>query len=272
MSAVVSGVPQGSVLGPLLFLIHIHDINSNIINSTVTSFADDTRISMAVNSAEDSALLQTDLNSIYEWAETNNMKFNNSKFEHLHYSSLPTNTINTSYEAPDGTTIVLQPNVRDLGVCLSNDATFTQHITSTAKKARSQLGWILRTFKTRDPFPMMTLYKSLVVPLLEYCCQLWSPHRPGDIQTIEAVQKTFTYRITSLRNLNYWERLQSLKLYSLERRRERYLILYVWKTKQGMCPNHSEFRFHCHQRLGWFCTEVRVHPRALTRIKTFYSK
>ena len=271
VSTVVSGVPQGSVLGPLLFIIHIHDINNNIINSTVTSFADDTRISMAVNNADDSTLLQTDLNSIYEWAETNNMKFNDSKFEHLHYSSLPINAINTSYQAPDGNTITMQPNVRDLGVCLSNDATFTEHITSTAKKARGQLGWILRTFRTRDPLPMMTLYKSLVVPLLEYCCQLWSPHRPGDIQTIEAVQRTFTYRITSLRNLNYWERLQSLKLYSLERRRERYLILYVWKTKQGMCPNHTELRFHTHQRKGWFCTEDRVHPRALTRIKTLKS-
>ena len=271
VSSVMSGVPQGSVLGPLLFLIHIHDIDSNITNSTITSFADDTRITKMINTDEDVALLQNDLKRIYEWADTNNMKFNNNKFDHLRYTTTPTQLTNASYKAPDGSIIATQTNVRDLGVCLSNDATFSLHITNTVKKARGQLGWILRTFKTRDPIPMLTLYKSLVVPLLEYCCQLWSPWKPGDIQALESVQRSFTYRLSTVRHLNYWGRINTLKLYSLERRRERYMIIYVWKIMRGLCSNDIDIRFHDHQRLGRLCNISRVHPRALTRVKTLKS-
>lgn len=271
VSSVLSGVPQGSVLGPLLFLVHIHDIDSNITNSTVTSFADDTRITKVINTNEDTVLLQNDLEHIYEWAYINNMKFNNNKFDHLRYSTTPTHIPNASYEAPDGSIIATQPYVRDLGVCLSNDATFSLHITNIVKKARGQMGWILRTFKTRDHFPMLTLYKSLVIPLLEYCCQLWSPWRPGDIQALESVQRSFTYRISTVKDLNYWGRINSLKLYSLERRRERYLIIYVWKIMRGLCSNDIGLCFHEHQRLGRLCNIGRVHPRALTRVKTLRS-
>lgn len=268
VSSVRSGVPQGSVLGPLLFLIHIHDIDTDITNSVVTSFADDTRISKNINNDEDVLQLQNDLTKIYEWADINNMKFNNSKFEHICYTTIPTQSITTSYTAPDGTTITTQPDVKDLGVFLSNDATYALHITNTVKKARGQLGWILRTFKTRDPLPMLTLYKSLVVPLLEYCCQLWSPWKPGEIQALESVQRSFTYRISTVGHLNYWERINTLKLFSLERRRERYLILYVWKIMRGICSNDVNLRFYDHQRLGRFCEIRRPHPRALTRVKT----
>ncbi|KAK3884854.1 hypothetical protein Pcinc_010895 [Petrolisthes cinctipes] len=114
VSSVLSGVPQGSVLGPLLFLVHIHDIDSNITNSTVTSFADDTRITKVINTNEDAVLLQNDLEEIYEWANINNMKFNNNKFDHLRYSTTPTQIPNASYEAPDGSIIATQPYVRDL--------------------------------------------------------------------------------------------------------------------------------------------------------------
>ena len=83
---------------------------------------------------------------------------------------------------------------------------------------------------------MLTLLKSLI-PQLEYCCQLWNPWKVKDIQAIEAIQRTFTYKITEVHHLNYWERLHELKLYSLQRRRERYTIIYIWKITQHMVPN-----------------------------------
>ena len=73
---------------------------------------------------------------------------------------------------------------------------------------------------------MLTLMKSLVIPLLEYCCQLWNKFKAKDIQDIEAIERTFTYKITEVQYLNYWERLHELKLYSLQRRRERYIIIH----------------------------------------------
>ena len=84
---------------------------------------------------------------------------------------------------------------------------------------------------------MLTLLKSLIIPLLEYCCQLYKPWKAKDIQAIEAIQRAFTYKITEVQHLNYWERLHELKLYSLQRRRKRYIIIYIWKITQHMVPN-----------------------------------
>ena len=72
---------------------------------------------------------------------------------------------------------------------------------------------------------MLTLLKSLVISLLEYCCQLWNPCKAKDIKAIEAIQRTFTYKITEVQHLNYWERLHELKLYPFQRRRERYMLV-----------------------------------------------
>ena len=96
-------------------------------------------------------------------------------------------------------------------------------------KARSTLSWVFSVFKTRDGTVMTTLYKSLVRSTLEYCCPLWNPGKVTDIQLIEGVQRTFTSRISGLQHLNYWERLARLKLMSLQRRRERDIILMMWK-------------------------------------------
>jgi ribonuclease P/MRP protein subunit RPP40 len=80
-SKVVSGVPQGTVLGPLLFIILMGDIDKLVTSSFVSSFADDTRAGKGVKNVSDCEILQADLNSIYDWAQTNNMEFNDSKFE-----------------------------------------------------------------------------------------------------------------------------------------------------------------------------------------------
>ena len=84
---------------------------------------------------------------------------------------------------------------------------------------------------------MLTLLISLVIAQLEYCCQLCNPYKAKDIQAIGAIQRTFTYKITEGQHLNYWERFHELKLYSLQRCREHYIIIYIWKITQHMEPN-----------------------------------
>ena len=113
---VKSGVPQGSVLGPVLFLIMIYDIDHQITASSVRSFADDTRITKTVNDVHNATELQRDLNKVYDWAEQNNMKFNCSKFELLRYHQ-KTNPIQdcTSYLSNDGSVIKESKSVIDLG-------------------------------------------------------------------------------------------------------------------------------------------------------------
>ena len=120
---------------------------------------------------------------------------------------------------------------------MSNRATFTLHIRNIVKKARDKMGWVLRVFQSRKRSLMLTLLKSLVIPLLEYCCHLQNPSKSKDIQAIEAIQRTFRYKITEVQLLNYWERLHEIKLYSLQRRRERCIIIYIWKITQHMVPN-----------------------------------
>ena len=99
------------------------------------------------------------------------------------------------------------------------------------------MGWVLRVFQSLQRSLVLTLLVSLVIPLLEYCCQLYNPWKAKDIQAIEAIQRTFTFKITEVQHLLYWARLYELKLYSLQIRRERYIIIYIWKITQHMIPN-----------------------------------
>ena len=147
-SKIISGVPQGSVLGPLLFLIMIGDINEGVQHSRITSFADDTRISKKVSSEQDVALLQKDLDAVYNWANTNNMHFNDDKFETIRYGNQRT-FVDDGYNV-NGNNITEKDAVRDLGILMSNDCTFTDHIENISKAARQMSGWILRTFESRD--------------------------------------------------------------------------------------------------------------------------
>jgi hypothetical protein len=96
---------------------------------------------------------------------------------------------------------------------------------------------------------MITLFKALVIPILEYCCQLWTPFTLGAVRQLEGVQRTFTARIRGMEELNYWERLRRLGLSSLQRRRERYVILYTWKMITGMVSNFESetFRIETYQ-------------------------
>ena len=132
---VISGVPQRSVLGPLLFLIHISDINNEITDSTVSCFADDTRILLGIKYEEDTQMLQNDLQKLYIWADTNNMKFNANKFELLRYGKKKIKTA-TTYKSYDDSNIDSKEQVRDLGIMMSDTATFCLHIRNIVKKAR----------------------------------------------------------------------------------------------------------------------------------------
>ena len=120
---------------------------------------------------------------------------------------------------------------------MSADGTFQQHITNVCQSARNMCSWILRTFESRTPELMLTLWKSLVIPILDYCSPLWGPSKVGEIQEIEEIQQSFTRKIRGDCKQDYWQRLKQYNLYSLQRRRERYRIIYTWKILEGIVPN-----------------------------------
>ena len=149
-ASVNSGVPQGSVLGPLLFLVLISDIDANLNSASASSFADDTRVIMPIKCDGDRLQMQQDLSNVYKWAEDNAMVFNDAKFECLMYmchanSSLPPDYLNNA-----GQSIEVSEEVKDLGILMSGNGSYRAHLGEIVTKARRQVGWILRTFSCRD--------------------------------------------------------------------------------------------------------------------------
>ena len=142
-SKVKSGVPQGSVLGPLLFLVLIGDIDHKVSKSFVSSFADDTRVCGRIRTESDVSDLQADLSSIYQWAIDNNMQFNPDKFECLRYGKNSQIKKHTIYSSNSGSSIIVKDSVRDLGVIMSSDASFKAHISHVSLSANKMCGWIL---------------------------------------------------------------------------------------------------------------------------------
>lgn len=159
-SPVISGTPQGTILGPILFLIYINDITANV-KSKIKIFADDTKIYREMNDPiADTAILQSDLNSVSEWANKWQMRFNIDKCElmritHSRDKSVP------NYSLEEKSLNVVQ-HVKDLGVTVSSDLSWNKHVGTTINKANKVLGIIKRTVGTSNQQVFSMLYKSLV--------------------------------------------------------------------------------------------------------------
>ena len=250
---VISGVPQGTVLGPLLFLIYIDDIFSVVKHSKIKVFADDSKLHKDISSHFDQLLLHEDFLSVVQWANINIMELNQDKFQPLQLQHGKLTDLKQPYTLPSGQLLHQSTHVKDLGVYVDPDLNWRTHIAMKSLKAKNHASWVLRTFTSRDTETMMLLYKSYVRSHLEYCCPLWSPHLQCDIIQIEAVQRSFTAKIKGFRSLNYWERLRRLSLYSLQRRRERYMIILVWKIYNSLIPNNVNITFRETTRHGTTC-------------------
>ena len=153
------------------------------------------------------------------------MVFNSQKFKYLSFS---TNVSITSDYVNDNVN-----NLKDLGIIMSSNCSFEQHIIELCKRCTGLCGWILRTFSSRESTVMMTLFKSLVLSRLDYGSQLWSPTKIHQIIMIEKIQKAFTKHIKGFSSFSYQERLSNRKINSLQCRRERYIIIYVWKILEN---------------------------------------
>jgi len=211
--------------------------------------------------------LQADLTSIYDWAKTNNMLFNSEKFECLRYGPNKILKETTEYLSENQIPINQSSKVRDLGVQMSPDACFSLHISDTVLAASQKCGWILRSFKTRDCSLMITLWKSLVAPILDYCSQLWCPVNLGQIQKLELIQLHYFNKISGMAALDYWQQLRTLNMLSLQRRRERYICIYIWKILEGTVPNFG-IEVSCSKRRGRSCIVPALGRAAPHKIQT----
>ena len=242
---VKSGVPQGSVLGPLLFIIMMIDTDKDIKDAFLLSYADDTKLWRAIQSLADQERLQQQLNIFYDWAQSNDKYFNDENFEALYHGEEVDETV---YTSPSGAVIEVKQAVKDLGLYMEGNAKFKKHIEYVMSSGKRLSGWALRVFHTKDTNSLITLYKALVLTKMEYACIIWSPTDAHSINHLENVQRRFTSRLPCFQTYNtyldlpvctvdYWTRLQKLKIFSLQRRRERYMIIHIYKIIIGLCPN-----------------------------------
>ena len=206
------------------------------------------------------------LEVVCKWAEDVNMKFNSDKFECLRFCPAGTTKPNCGYNGPDGADIEEKPHLRDLGVELSSDLSFKVHIQNVVTSATQLSGWALRTFRRRSRGVMITIWKCLVQPKIDYCSQLWSPDNQADITQLENVQRHFTSRISGMEGKNYWERLQDLKLTSQERRRERYQVIFIWKLSQNLIKGYN-LEFKSDNRRGRLAIEKSSNQRCPTSVR-----
>ena len=167
------------------------------------------------------------------------MIFNTDKFELLRYwpgKALPPPS---QYCAPGDVPIVEKSSLRDLGVEISSNLSFSPHIDNVVTGATQLVGMILHTFKRRSRGRRITLWKTIVQPKIDYCSPLWSPADQNNIVKLESVMQSFAFRIYGCQTMDFWERLSHLKLYSQQKRRERYQMILVWKLSQGMINGYK---------------------------------
>ena len=234
-TVVLSGVPQGTVLGPLLFLVHINDLPDRV-SSSVRLFADDCLLYRIIKSLKDQEELQKDLKSLEKWAEDWGMRFNAKK---CYILTIADKGYHKFYEL-NSHILKNVDNNPYLGLTLSKDLKWSTHIDTICKKASSTLGFIQRNLKKCPKDCKKSAYVSLVRSTLEYGATIWDPYLEKDIIKIEKIQRkavrfiSNNYRsktpgsVTNMQN--------ELHLPDLKARRKEKRLCFLYNIQKGSVP------------------------------------
>ena len=255
----LSGIPQESVLGPLLFVIYINDLPDKLCSSSLM-FADDTKVFREICSENDFECLQRDLACLEKWSNTWLLKFHPEKCKILTVGKME--NIQRAY--PFRLMEVQLEHVleeKDLGIILDIDLTFDVHVSENIKKANNMLGLIRRSFCYLNADILLPLYKAFVRHLLEYGAPVWSGRlKMSQIRVIEKIQMRATEMIEGMSYIDYGERLKFLRLPTLSIRRARGETIEVWKHYHVYGPKVIAPTFQRARTRRKMYQIQRIHP------------
>jgi hypothetical protein len=227
---VISGIPQGSILGPILFTIFINDLPDSLI-STCKIFADDTKI---YDKASNNVNIQRDIYKLQEWCDLWNLYFNVSKCGVMHIGRKNPGFDYVMKIKDDVQKLNVCHEEKDVGVTFDCQLSFDPHIQRVVSKANQMLGLIKRSFTYLDKDTFLKLYKAFVRPHLEYANVIWYPFLKRQSLQIEAVQRRATKLLNECKDMSYNDRLNYLKLHSLKGRRIRGDLIQMYKMFHGI--------------------------------------
>lgn len=256
---VMSGVPQGSILGPLLFNIFINDLPEVINSANVLLYADDLKIFKAIQTEDDCHDLQSDIDNIMEWCLFNKMTLHSSKCEVMRYCRSKNKILNNYLL--DGCVLRSNGRIKDLGVYFTDCLSFLVHITETVKAANRILGFVIRVcYHFRNTSTFKLLFNSLVRSKLEYASVVWSPSAQSHSLIIEKCQKRFLRYMYFRRHGIYPHYLRhpvrteamlnEFEMLSLERRRIVTDCMFIFKVLSNIVDcqfilSNISFRVNC---------------------------
>ena len=236
-----SGVPQGSVIGPLLFNLFINDITDLFDSSAAAKlFADDIKIYSQILLPPNKQNFQKYLDAVHTWADTWQIGISYSK---CNFIEIGTHSFNQNFNI-SGNTILKSDIIKDLGVYVDKKLDFKAHIADLVMRARQRSALVFRGFLTRDSCNLIRAFLVYIRPLLEYASPVWSPSLIYLNDAIEKIQKSFTKRLSGFQNFTYHERLSKLKIQSLEHRRLMNDLVMCYNIIHGFTslPFHDFFK------------------------------
>ena len=239
---VSSGVPQGSILGPLLFIIFVNDLPQVSKHSDILLFADDTKCSTEIDCMQSCVHFQDDINALTDWGVKWRLLFNETKSAVLQFTKKkhPTQTTYYIHESP----VPTQESYKDLGVTLTTSLSWNSHYDRISAKAYKHLGLLRRTFKDYSFVQTKKcLYLSLVRSQITYCSPLWRPYLIKDILSLERIQRRATKYILNDYVSDYKSRLVSLELLPLMMWYELMDIMFFVKSYKQPTPRFDILKF-----------------------------